>query len=262
MKGIPEPCILSAGGAYYTSLRHNARNSKMTSDRQHWAKLLAGRQFLFDQLAPAELDRLLAFARVVQYPAGAPIFTQGSPGDSLMAVLEGEVSISAPSEEGREVVFNVVGAGETFGEVALLDGRERTADAVAHTNCRLLVIDRRDFMPYLNAHPQIALRLLPILCAQIRRMSEHVQDALFLDQPARLAKRLLNLAAVGGHTTPQGVRIRQRLSQRELGNLLGMPRETVNRQLRSWQADALIALDRGAITIKNEAALRRIAHLP
>jgi len=233
----------------------------MTSDRHHWARLL-GRQFLFDQLAPAELDRLMAFARVVQFPAGATIFTQGSPGDSLMAVLEGEVSITAPSEEGREVVFNVLEPGETFGEVALLDGKERTADAVAHTNCRLLVIDRRDFMPFLNAHPQIALRLLPTLCAQIRRMSEHVQDALFLDQPARLAKKLLSLAAVSGQATPQGTRIRQRLSQRELGNLLGMPRETVNRQLRSWQADALIALDRGAITVKNETALRRIAHLP
>jgi CRP/FNR family transcriptional regulator, cyclic AMP receptor protein len=232
----------------------------MTSDRHHWAKLL-GKQFLFDQLGPTELDRLMAFARIVQFPAGATIFTQGSPGDSLMAVLEGEVSISAPSEEGREVVFNVLELGETFGEVALLDGKERTADAVAHTNCRLLVIDRRDFMPFLNAHPQIALRLLPVLCAQIRRMSEHVQDALFLDQPARLAKKLLSLAAVSGQTTPQGTRIRQRLSQRELGNLLGMPRETVNRQLRSWQAESLIALDRGAITVKNEAALRRIAHL-
>ena len=232
----------------------------MTSDRHHWARLL-GRQFLFDQLAPAELDRLMAFARIVQFSAGTTIFTQGSPGDSLMAVLEGEVSITAPSEEGREVVFNVLEPGETFGEVALLDGKERTADAVAHTNCRLLVIDRRDFMPFLNAHPQIALRLLPVLCAQIRRMSEHVQDALFLDQPARLAKKLLSLAAVSGQTTPQGTRIRQRLSQRELGNLLGMPRETVNRQLRSWQAESLIALDRGAITVKNEAALRRIAHL-
>jgi CRP-like cAMP-binding protein len=232
----------------------------MTSDRQHWAKLL-GKQFLFDQLAPTELDRLLAFARVTQFPAGTTIFTQGSPGDSLVAVLEGEVHISAPSEEGREVVFAVIGAGETFGEVSMLDGKDRTADAVAHTNCRVLVIDRRDFMPYLNAHPQIALRLLPILCAQIRRMSEHVQDALFLDQPARLAKRLLSLAATSGQATPQGTRIRQRLSQRELGNLLGMPRETVNRQLRSWQAVGMITLDRGAITLKNETALRRIAHL-
>jgi CRP-like cAMP-binding protein len=93
-------------------------------------------------------------------------------------------------------------------------------------------------------------------------MSEHVQDALFLDQPARLAKKLLGLAAERGQPTAQGRRIGQRLSQRELGNLLGIPRETVNRQLRAWQAERLIALDNGAITLVDEATLRRIARLP
>jgi CRP/FNR family transcriptional regulator, cyclic AMP receptor protein len=233
----------------------------MTGDRRQLASLL-GKQFLFELLSPVEFDRLLAFARVAHVSAGSTIFAQGSPGESLIAVLAGEVHISAPSAEGREVIFAVIELGQTFGEVALLDGKERTADAIAHTDCTLLVIDRRDFMPFLNDHPQIALRLLPILCEQIRRMSEHVQDALFLDQPARLAKKLLSLAAAAGETTLRGPRLRLRLSQRELGNFLGMPRETVNRQLRSWHADAVIALDRDTITLTDEAALRRIAGLP
>ncbi len=232
----------------------------MASYRKDWAKLL-GKQFLFEPLSPAEFDRLLAFARLEYFRAGRVVFAQGSPGDSLLAVLEGEVTISAPSAEGREVVFAVIESGEFFGEVALLDGKPRSADAIARTDCTLLVIQRRDFMPFLEAHPQIALRLLPVLCAQIRRMSEHVQDALFLDQPARLAKKLLSLAAASGEPTPEGTRIGRRLSQRELGNLVGMPRETVNRQLRLWQANAVIAIDRGAITIRDDAALGRIAGL-
>ena len=232
----------------------------MTPDRREWTKLL-GKQFLFEVLSPAEFDRLLTFARTVRFRAGTTIFAQGSPGDSLLAVLEGEVHITAPSAEGREVIFAIVEPGQTFGEVALLDGKDRTADAVARTDCTLLVIDRRDFLPFLREHPEIALRLLPLLCEQIRRMSEHVQDALFLDQPARLAKKLLALAEARGRTTPEGKRLSLSLSQRELGNFLGMPRETVNRQLRTWQAEAVIALDKGAITLKNEALLRRIAGL-
>ncbi|HYM02594.1 MAG TPA: Crp/Fnr family transcriptional regulator [Stellaceae bacterium] len=232
----------------------------MTSDRQTLTNLLA-KQFLFELLSPAEFDRLLAFARVVPHRAGSTIFAQGSPGDSLIAVIEGEVNISAPSVEGREVIFAVMKPGQTFGEVALLDGKDRTADAVARTDCRLLVIHRRDFMPFLNDHPQIALRLLPILCEQIRRMSEQVQDALFLDQPTRLAKKLLSLAAERGQPTPQGKRLGLHLSQRELGNFLGIPRETVNRQLRFWRAEGMIALDDGTITLTDEAALRQIAGL-
>ena len=232
----------------------------MTGEQDDWPKLL-GKQFLFAPLAPAELERLLGFAHLAQFRAGKAIFTQGSPGDSLIVVLEGEVRISAPSADGREVVFAVIEPGQSFGEVALLDGKDRTADAIAQTDCRLLVIHRRDFVPFLKEHPDIPLRLLPILCAQIRRMSEHVQDALFLDQPARLAKKLLSLAAERGQATRQGTRIESRLSQRQLGNLVGIPRETVNRQLRQWQAAGLIAIAEGAITVKDAAGLRRIAGL-
>jgi CRP/FNR family transcriptional regulator, cyclic AMP receptor protein len=232
----------------------------MPPDRREWIKLL-GKQFLFEVLSPAETERLLSFARTARFRAGATIFSQGSPGDSLLAVLEGDVQITAPSAEGREVIFAIVEAGQTFGEVALLDGKDRTADAVARTYCTLLVIDRRDFLPFLRDHPHVALRLLPILCEQIRRMSEHVQDALFLDQPARLAKKLLALAEMRGQATTAGRRLRLSLSQRELGNFLGMPRETVNRQLRAWQTESVIALDKGIIILKNEALLRRIAGL-
>jgi CRP/FNR family cyclic AMP-dependent transcriptional regulator len=232
----------------------------MPPDRREWIRLL-GKQFLFAVLSPAEVERLLSFARTTRFRAGATIFSQGSPGDSLLAVLEGEVQITAPSAEGREVIFAIVEPGQTFGEVALLDGKDRTADAVARTDCTLLVIDRRDFLPFLRDHPHVALRLLPILCEQIRRMSEHVQDALFLDQPARLAKKLLALAEARGQSTTEGKRLRLTLSQRELGNFLGMPRETVNRQLRSWQAESVIALEKGIIILKNEALLRRIAGL-
>src|SRR4051812_44908653 len=102
---------------------------------------------LFGGLSAAELDRILGFARIESFRARDTIFLKGAPGRGLLAVLEGRVQIRAPGLDGREVTLNIIEAGEVFGEIALLDGRDRSADAVAMTDCKLLVIDRREFVP-------------------------------------------------------------------------------------------------------------------
>jgi len=232
----------------------------MTGEQDDWPKLL-GKQFLFAPLAPAELERLLGFAHVAQFRAGKAIFTQGSPGDSLIVVLEGEVRISAPSADGREVVFAVIEPGQSFGEVALLDGKDRTADAVAQTDCELLVIERRSFVPFLKSNPEVALRLLAVLCERLRRTTEQVEDMLFRDLPSRLAKKLLSLAATSGERAHGGFRIATRMSQRELGTMGGMSRESVNKQRRQWQLGGIITMDHGCIVLTDERALQKLAEL-
>jgi CRP-like cAMP-binding protein len=215
---------------------------------------LAG-HFLFRDLRPEDMAALLSRARVERRKAGSVIFRQDSPGYGLMAVLSGRVKISSRAPTGREIVLNIINPGEVFGEVALLDGKPRTADAIAMTACELLIIDRRDFIPFLRDHPDVAIQLLSVLCERLRRTSEQVQDLLFLDVRGRLAKTLLRLATTHGQTTPGGRRIDLKFSQREIGSLVGLTRESINKQLRGWQKRGLIRIDEGAITIRDSAAL-------
>ena len=214
---------------------------------------------LFAHLTPGEMDQLLLRAHVARYQQGQIILLKGSPGSGMMAVLKGRVRISAPSSDGREIVLNVIEEGEIFGEIGLLDGKDRTADAIAQTDCELLVIERRSFIPFIESNPQVALRLLAVLCERLRRTTEQVEDVLFLELPARLAKKLLSLAASGGERTLQGRRIATRLSQRELGAMVGMSRESINKQLRQWQNDGIVAVAAGRIELIDERALRALA---
>src|SRR4051795_7773335 len=98
---------------------------------------------LFGGLGAVGIYRLAAYAHTKSVPAGSPIFAKGDPGSSLFAVCSGTVKISNRSPEGKDAVFNLINPGEIFGEIALLDGRPRTADAVAMADCELMVIDRR-----------------------------------------------------------------------------------------------------------------------
>jgi CRP-like cAMP-binding protein len=116
------------------------------------------------------------------------------PGDSLFAVITGTVQISVPSVEGKDTVFAQLAAGEIVGEIALLDGRPGTADVAAVTDCELMVINRRDFVPLIHDQPELAFRLIDILCEKLRRTNDQVERVMFLDLPTRLAKVLIQLA--------------------------------------------------------------------
>ena len=173
-----------------------------------------------------------------------------------MAVLRGRVVIRAPSSHGKEVILNIINEGEIFGEIALLDGKERTADATAMTDCELLVIARRSFLPLLE-RPDVMRELLNVLCERLRRTSEQVEDVLFLDVAARIAKTLLRFAKADDAPEP-GARIVLGLSQREIGNLIGASREKVNRRLQAWRRAEIITIDKGTIFIRDAAALRSL----
>ncbi len=214
---------------------------------------------LFGALSERELDQLLAHAHTVSYPAGAVIFQKHDPGHSLMAVLRGRVKISNVSLDGREAVHALMDPGEVFGEIALLDGKDRTADATALEPSELLVLQRRDFVPFLEHNPRVAVRLIEVLCARLRRTTTMVEDSAFLTMAPRVARVLLRLAEEYGRTQDGAVRIDLRLSQRELGGLVGLARENVNRQLRAWREEGLIRVDHGYIVIEDMEGLRAAA---
>jgi CRP-like cAMP-binding protein len=201
---------------------------------------------LFRELPPPVIERLGSYMKRRSVARGATIFEKGDPGDSLMGVLSGAVKISVPSADGRDVVLNVIHEGGVFGEIALLDGHPRTAAAIAMSDCQLMIIERRDFVPFLRSQPDVTLKFIEILCARLRRTSEQVQDVTFLDLPTRLAKTLIRLTA---EMETIGPRRKVAITQRELSQMIGMSRESTNKQLRAWAKRKWIELERGGLTV-------------
>jgi CRP-like cAMP-binding protein len=230
----------------------------MSSPTHQEKRQIFERHFLFGKLSPDEIDTLLHYARVERYPAGEEIYAKGSPGQSMMAVLRGTAKMTSVSRDGKEIVLNIMHPGEIFGEIALLDGEERSADAVAMTDCDILVLHRRDFMPILEKRADICLILLRILCQRLRQTSEQVEDVMFRHLESRLAKRLLHLAESVGLHGPQSTLVELHVSQRELGNMAGGSRESVNKILQNWHRQGLIDLGKASVLIRDIEALRRL----
>ena len=204
---------------------------------------------LFQAMRPEELDEILKLAVEQRWPRGATIFQKGDEGSSMMAVLQGRVRVSSVSADGREVTLNTISPGEIFGEIALLDGKPRSADATAVEETTLLVVERRQFLPFLRQNEDLYLRLLAVLCDRLRRTSLALEGLALFDLPARLARLLLKLAEDYGRSTPTGTRIDMKLSQRDLSTLVAASRESVNKQLRVWREDGTVTLEEGYLIL-------------
>jgi len=211
---------------------------------------------IFDALPKALIEMLAAKATVRAFRRDTTIFSKGDEGTGLYAVISGTVKISSSSVDGREAVFNLIHGSEIFGEIALLDGRSRTADAIAMTDCSLMMIDRRNFMPIVHEQPEVAIKLVELLCARLRWTSEQYEEMMFLDFPGRLAKTLLRLTEKIGATSG---RRDVAITQREISNILGRSRETTNKQLRAWVRQGVVALKRGSVVVLRPQVLAGIA---
>jgi len=211
---------------------------------------------LFGALEPAQLKRIGSFARRHPVHSGTTIFSKGDAGNSLFSVCAGTVKITVPSIDGREAMFNLLHAGEIFGEIALLDGQPRTADAVALTDCELMVIERRDFLNFVHAEPAVALKIIELLCQRLRWSSQHLEELVFLNLPVRLARLLMRLLDQDADSVdPRKLKI----TQLEISHMLGSTRESVNKQLRTWTKRKWIALERGGVVLLAPDQLGAIA---
>jgi CRP-like cAMP-binding protein len=213
---------------------------------------------LFRKLRADELDRLVAFTRWMRREARSVLFRKGDPGTCMMVLREGRVKICTHSEDGKELVLGMFGPGEVFGEIALLDGSPRTADAIAIDDCDILALDRRDFVPFLLEHPDASVRMLEVLSKRLRRTTTLLEDVAFREGPSRLARRFVDLAAFSGRRVENGVFVDMPLSQQQLGGMVGMTRESINKQLRQWRNEGLITWKSGYYTIMNLEELSKI----
>jgi CRP-like cAMP-binding protein len=210
---------------------------------------------LFRDAPQTVIERLTMRAQPLTFRCGQHIFRRDDESHGLLAVVSGHVRISTPCPEGRsELVMNLIGPNEVFGEIALLDDGPRTADAIAATRCCLLLLERRDLLPLVDDFPMLAIRLLAILSGRLRRTSQQLSDHAFVGAEQRLAKTLLTLAG-----DPDRNNGRVLTTQRELGHMVGLSREGINRHLSVWQRKGYITLAPGACTIFDYKALKKIA---
>jgi CRP/FNR family cyclic AMP-dependent transcriptional regulator len=212
---------------------------------------------LFRGLAPATLDQIARLSVRRTFEANAVLFSQSDPGDSLFGVVTGRVRISAISAGGREVFLNIMEPGDTFGEIALLDGRPRTARASTMSASELFIVTREHFLQLLARDPVLTDHLLRLLCARLRWVSEFAEESTLLSVPARLARRLLSLGKLHGHEI--GARIELKISQEEVASFLGLSRQIVNQHLQDWSGHRWVGLGRGKIMILDRRALEEVA---
>jgi CRP-like cAMP-binding protein len=211
---------------------------------------------IFCDLDPEALDQLCRYARHATLKRGATIYSKGDPGNSLYAVISGTAKMSISSPEGRSAILNIIGPGELFGEIALLDGRDRTADAIANTNCEVFIIDRREFIPFVKSQPALAMKFIELLCTRLRNTSDQVEQIILQNLPGRLASALLRLMEKS-MPAPQGRTIA--ITQQEISEMVGMTRESINKQLRAWSTRNWVRLEHGAIVVLNIEVLRELA---
>jgi CRP-like cAMP-binding protein len=216
---------------------------------------------LFAGLAEDRLDALTAVTTTRRLAAREELFHKGDPAAQVYVVASGRLKVGSTSSEGDEMLFAILDEGEVVGELPLLTGGRRTASVSALEPCELLVLDRRDFLRFLREQPAAAIELMVVLAERVVRISEFVEDALFLALPARLAKKLLNLCERYGSEAAEGVRIDLKLSQGELADLVGTSRESVNKQIRAWTDEGVVQMHRGEITVLKPRVLERLAGL-
>lgn len=194
------------------------------------------------------------------YPAGTNVLTAEQPGEAVYIVLSGSVKVFVDEEDGSEVTFAFLGPGDSLGEMSLIDDAGRSASAVTLDESVLLWIDRSTFQELLRCHPVLTYNLVRELSSRLRQANLRIQSLTSLNLPGRIARQLLAFAERYGRPGAEGgVLIPLPLNQRELAELVGATRESVNRVLVSWKRQGTISVDsRHRITVREEAALARL----
>lgn len=209
---------------------------------------------LFSDLSEAELARFAEVTREREYPKNSVILFEDDPGDALYIVSTGQVKVVLIGEDGREVILSVLGDGDFFGEMALIDDEPRSAHVIAMRDSQLLVLRRDDFQAQLVAQPKIGLKLLRVLVQRLRRADEKIGGLVLLDVNGRVARLLLDMADEGG-----GPKITRRLTHHTIAQMIGSSRETVSRAMRELVDRGLIEVTRREISIRNREGLGLLA---
>jgi CRP/FNR family transcriptional regulator len=215
---------------------------------------------IFRRLAPEGIQALAGRMRARSYGRNEVVFRQGDPPGPLHLIVSGSVKVLATSDDGREAVLALLGAGSCFGEMAAIDGVERSATAVAAEPLQTLSLGRDDLEALVTASPSVAVDIIITLASRLRRSDQRLEDASFFDLDTRLARLLYDFIGERGERGPDGaIHVRVPLTQADLAGMLGATRVTVNRLLGAFQDMGMVRLERGGFAVLDERALRERA---
>lgn len=214
---------------------------------------------LFADLPSADITRISDLVQTQRCKAKETIVRQGDTSADLYVIVSGHVKVVASDVDGRDAGLNIQGPSEVFGEMALLDGAARSATIVALEPVELLMIPQAGFLAFLERQPKTAIKLLAVLVGRLRALTERAEDIAFLRVAARLAKRVVQLADRYGKADDNGsIRIVFKLSQQEIGDLVGATRESANKHIRRWEIQGLVSQEAGHLVIHRMEILREL----
>ena len=222
-------------------------------------KSLLAEHFLLRHLPETALDRIVQETKLVHYDADDIIFRKGDSADTMMVIVKGVVRVSSPSTGGDNVTFAKLADGDVFGEIALIDGHERSANADAAEETEILEVHRKSFLPILLENPELCIDLLKIVCNRIRHTNSLLEDFSYLDLRYRLAKRLMYLSN-SGVSSSEGVNISIRVLKEDLIAMMGVDRNIVENQLTIWSDLGLIKNETGWVTVNDSDKLAQIVN--
>ena len=190
---------------------------------------------LFGELDDGELKAIWGHVHTRTYKKGNIILFEEDPGDSLFIINEGRVKITRLSEEGKEVILSILGEGEFFGEMSLLDGESRSANVIALSDSEVFILKREDFLKIVKTNPQIAISLLEELARRIRKSDQQIEYLSLADAESRVAITLLRIAEETGTFKMGQVTIEELPMQQDMANMSGTSRETISRVLGDFK---------------------------
>ncbi|MBX9657502.1 MAG: Crp/Fnr family transcriptional regulator [Nitrospiraceae bacterium] len=213
---------------------------------------------LFDGISPSEMQEMEKITRMEEVKKRQPLYLPGDPSSSVYFLKRGRVKIANTAPSGKEVTFDILEAGDIFGELDVLEDAPRSTSAETLDDALICVIPRKDFDQYLAMHPSVMYKLTKLIGLRLKKIQSRVEDLVFREVPARLAHLLSELGKTEGVAEKQGIRLNVKLTHQEMANLIGCSRETVSTIMGQFRDDGLIQMDGRTITILKPSALSQL----
>ena len=238
------------------SLAHNSTSSKHSHDERARIRATLAGAPLFIALPLAAIEDLTDRVTLRRVPAHRTILSQDDAGGSMFLIQSGRVKVGVFGENGREVTLAILRAGETFGELSLFDGGDRSANCISMEPTTLLELSRDDLVLHLTGHPRTALNMLGLMSKRLRRADETITQLALCDVNERLTWQLVSIAKEEGSATPEGLLVRRRPTQQELANLVGASREMISRIFKELKSGGYISLEGKRIVLRRNLPAR------
>ena len=195
---------------------------------------------IFSDLSDSELKSIQELCKTRKYPKNSMIILEEEMGDVVFIVMSGTVKITRVNDEGKEVILAMLGSGEVFGEMAILDGESRSANVLAQENCILVVISSEDFIRILKSNFKVSFGLMSELAKKIRKSDLQIEALSLSDAEHRIGVSILSLAEDMGVIRNGKVTIQNLPFQQDIANMAGTSRETVSRVMKTFEDRNLI----------------------